>query len=421
MSILFSPVGNSDPWRGARDGAMLHIVRHYRPKKVVLFFTEQIWEGDDIRPGHKAYDWLEIISNVSPNTVVEIKVDKVANAHDFDSFKDIFHHYIKEIETDHPDEDILLNVTSGTPQMEATLCLEYIVYPECKKCIQVDTPEKGSNVNLSYTDPNETKFMAESVDINERNSEPRFKEIKIISFRDAMIRSQILGLIEHYDYEGALSLIQQQNGFRNKKKLVKMFKEITENIKTHTVFPEIREKYPDKDVAKLVFHNILLKMRYERGDLAEALIRVKSIAEYIAEYYIKQKYPDIIYYDDGMPKLNKENPDFIYKYQLLLKERGKTFRYDSTLGLPSYIDIISLLEKDSKLLGPLIHVRSINGLRNSIAHRLEPLKIIGKSSSVSIAYAIDAIHSLIDIVFTDVNNDIYNYFQDKNDEIRSII
>lgn len=40
MKVLFSPIGNSDPWSNDRDGAMLHIVRHYQPDIVVLFLLK---------------------------------------------------------------------------------------------------------------------------------------------------------------------------------------------------------------------------------------------------------------------------------------------------------------------------------------------------------------------------------------------
>lgn len=57
MTVLFSPVGNSDPWRSGRDGAMLHIVRYFKPKKVVLFFTETLWLGKFQGQGHQEYEW----------------------------------------------------------------------------------------------------------------------------------------------------------------------------------------------------------------------------------------------------------------------------------------------------------------------------------------------------------------------------
>lgn len=223
MKILFSPIGNSDPWRNDRDGAMLHIVRHYNLDKVVLYFTRTIWEGNENRKGHKIYEWEKIIQTVSPNTEVEIIIENVDNAQDYDVFKEKFHKYLKIIEDSYEDCEIILNVTSGTPQMESTLCLEYIVYPENKKCVQVSTPTKDSNAGIEYSNPKDKVEEFEIVNEVEKKSEKRCKEINILSFREAMIRSQILGLIDNYDYEGALNLVSNQKSFRNGKLLRKNY------------------------------------------------------------------------------------------------------------------------------------------------------------------------------------------------------
>ncbi|WP_239756519.1 type III-A CRISPR-associated CARF protein Csm6 [Mammaliicoccus sp. Q-M60] len=421
MSVLFSPVGNSDPWRSGRDGAMLHIIRHYKPKKVVLFFTESLWEGNDIRYGHKNYDWETIIHAVSPNTEVSKIIRKIDNAQDFDSFKEEFHYSINTIEQQYPEEELLLNVTSGTPQMEATLCLEYIVYPDSKKCIQVSTPEKSSNANLSYANPQNTLEQLENVNHNESLSEARFKEIEIISFREAMIRSQLLSLIDNYDYEGALNLINLQKSFRNKRKLVQILGEITQNIKTHKVFPDIQNKYSDETQAKLLFHFLLLQMRYNRGDIAEFLIRVKSIAEYIAEYQLNQKHPNIIEYKRGMPKLNSEESSFLLLFKRHMKENKMEFKIDNTLGLPAYVHIFKVLDPNSTFTSDLDKILKINGLRNSVAHRLEAINVTDKSNKKTLKNSMNSIKSLLEIVFPNINQGDYDYFENKNEEIRNII
>lgn len=163
----------------------------------------------------------KIIQTVSPNTEVEIIIENVDNAQDYDVFKEKFHKYLKIIEDSYEDCEIILNVTSGTPQMESTLCLEYIVYPENKKCIQVSTPTKDSNAGIEYSNPKDKVEEFEIVNEVEKKSEKRCKEINILSFREAMIRSQILGLIDNYDYEGALNLVSNQKSFRNGKLLRK--------------------------------------------------------------------------------------------------------------------------------------------------------------------------------------------------------
>ena len=40
--VLFSPIGNTDPIRGFRDGAWLHICRIYQPRVCVVYLTAEM-------------------------------------------------------------------------------------------------------------------------------------------------------------------------------------------------------------------------------------------------------------------------------------------------------------------------------------------------------------------------------------------
>lgn len=93
--VLFSPVGKTDPWRNGRDGALLHIVRHYQPEHVTLFFTESLWEGINEGFAHKEYDWETIIKSISPNSSVDIVVKHVDRPHDYDGYMHVFRQYIE--------------------------------------------------------------------------------------------------------------------------------------------------------------------------------------------------------------------------------------------------------------------------------------------------------------------------------------
>ena len=423
MKVLFSPIGNSDPWRNLYDGPMLNIVRYYNLDKVVLYFTRTIWEGNEKRKGHKAYDWEKIIQTVSPNTEVKIIVEDVENAQDYDAYKEKFHKYLKIIEDSYEDCEIILNVTSGTPQMEATLCLEYIVYPKNKKCVQVSTPTKDSNVGIEYSNPKDDVEEFEMVNEIEKQSEKRCKEIDILSFREAMIRSQILGLIDNYDYEGALTIINQQDSFRNKKKIKNILAEITESIKLHKIFNEINSKYSDENLKKVLFHYLLLQMRFDRNDIAETLIRVKSIAEFLAEYYLRRNNSEILVLEKGKVKLNNENKDFLENYKSHLTQKGKEFKNekDDYLNLPAYTDIFEVLYPQSELLQNLTHVLNVNGLRNKVAHGLESLSLSQNGSSTQIKNAVYAVKDLLCIIFPNVDNSDFGYFEKKNTEIRELL
>lgn len=423
MKVLFSPIGNSDPWRNLYDGPMLNIVRYYNLDKVVLYFTRTIWEGNEKRKGHKAYDWEKIIQTVSPNTEVKIIVEDVENAQDYDAYKEKFHKYLKVIEDSYEDCEIILNVTSGTPQMEATLCLEYIVYPKNKKCVQVSTPTKDSNVGIEYSNPKDDVEEFEMVNEIEKQSEKRCKEIDILSFREAMIRSQILGLIDNYDYEGALTIINQQDSFRNKKKIKNILAEITNSIKLHKIFNEINSKYSDENLKKVLFHYLLLQMRFDRNDIAETLIRVKSIAEFLAEYYLRRNNSEILVLEKGKVKLNNENEDFLKNYKSHLTQKGKEFKNKENdyLNLPAYTDIFEVLYPQSELLQNLKHVLNVNGLRNKVAHGLESLSLSQNGSSTQIKNAVYAVKDLLCIIFPNVDNSDFGYFEKKNTEIRELL
>lgn len=105
---------------------------------------------------------------------MDIKVDSIKYENDFDSYKDIFHFYINEIRTKYSDAEILLNVTSGTPQMESTLCLEYISNPHNMKCIQVSTPAPIEGPKRSFA-----KLETVTEDLNKVNANEKWLLIEV--------------------------------------------------------------------------------------------------------------------------------------------------------------------------------------------------------------------------------------------------
>ena len=52
--ILFSPIGSTDPISRQYDGAMLHIIRKYRPEKVYVYMSKEMCELED--KDHR-YSW----------------------------------------------------------------------------------------------------------------------------------------------------------------------------------------------------------------------------------------------------------------------------------------------------------------------------------------------------------------------------
>lgn len=150
--ILFSCVGSTDPVRGLRDGSMLHIMRHYRPDKVVLYLSAEIREKDakDHRFQRAFDDFEQRVPDYRPE-IVRIESD-IRDVSDFDCFYDEFGKYIRELQTAEPDAEILLNLSSGSVQMKMTLALLSADLRFRTRGIQVKTPEKAASKAQRTTD-----------------------------------------------------------------------------------------------------------------------------------------------------------------------------------------------------------------------------------------------------------------------------
>lgn len=420
MNILFSPIGNTDPWRNNHDGAMLHIVRHYQPKIVYLFFTKSIWNGNTTHLGHRNYDWKKIIQSISgTKTKVEILVEDIEFPHDFDGYKDTFHKHLKLIHQDYPDATVLLNVTSGTPQMESTLCLEYVTYPNNKICVQVSTPEKGSNANIEYASPKNQFDQLQCVSDLESISKNRCKELNIISFKETIVKNQIKELVAKYDYTSALSLLNEEKNFFKNKLLRKQLLILNDAIQKYNILPDLDKNYIDEKLKNSLFHCLLLDLYLKRGDYANALIRVKSIAEFLAIEYLNQHYPKMLIMDDFI-LLNSEYQPFYDSYQEKLSKIGK--RPSDSVNLASCISILEILDPsygDNETVKKCLNsVNQVNKERNTIAHRLQSINLQNKL----LRNAVNSVWNLFKITFNNRYTDSdLQLFDEYNKRIMELI
>ncbi len=112
-------LGTTDPFRGEHDGPMVHILRHYRPEAVYLFFTKEIWEDFEQRDHRfeKTFAFLrEKWDGYAP--ACHNILSGIGDAHDIDALNQPLHEAIQHISREHPEATILINITSGTPQMQ---------------------------------------------------------------------------------------------------------------------------------------------------------------------------------------------------------------------------------------------------------------------------------------------------------------
>lgn len=153
--ILFSPIGGSDPIRNYHDGSMLHICRNYLPDRVVLYLSGEMYQHH-VQDNRYVYCLEELGKKMSHPFEIEVIVrDELTEVQDYEYFYTEFTKCINDIvaQMDEGDE-LLLNVSSGTPAMKNALIILATLAEFSFQPIQVSTPLKRSN----YMDENTKNY-----------------------------------------------------------------------------------------------------------------------------------------------------------------------------------------------------------------------------------------------------------------------
>ncbi len=200
--ILFSCVGTTDPIRGEHDGPMLHIVRHYRPEEIFLFISEEIaaLEKKDSR-FDRTIQWISSHWEGYSPVVHKIYFYK-PDVHDIDVLDQPLHEAVSEISNTYKDAEILINLTSGTPQMQMILSQLAMDMRYHTKGIQVRNYESksGSSPRTNIKDYDielELEFNEDELS----DAKNRCEEPLMYAIRREFLRRQIFALLDQRNFE----------------------------------------------------------------------------------------------------------------------------------------------------------------------------------------------------------------------------
>ena len=289
--VLFSPVGTHDPIgvplnNKPSEGSMLHIIRHYKPEAVYLYITKELNYHDDryknsikkFYPECKVYN---IISNIDEDDV-----------NNYDIFMPDFKKYINKLHKKYQDHEILLNISSGTPQMKSSLILEVISSSIKLIPIQVSTPTKKKNFEDHFNDEDLDK-----IDESNENIINRCSKVEVLSFKRSKLQSQIESLVKNYEYSAALEILKGDESSLDlfKKELslylehciyrsnsqFKMAKKIfsSNNIKVID--------YSNNDTVREFFEYFyIMKIKQSKGLLSDFILRITPFITKLLFYYL---------------------------------------------------------------------------------------------------------------------------------------
>ena len=427
MNILISAVGTTDPISNNRDAALLHIARTYRPEQIVLVYSEEMLIKQDLI-GKAIFS----ITDYHPQVIVESTVLKNDEVYLFDKMYEVMGQIIEKYSgTDH---QLILNLSSGTPQIISALFALNRIKDYNTQAIQVATPNKSANRKyVPLSSEGEQKLFNENED-NQKDYEDRTIKDEAEKFNQSLIKRHLRNLIASYDYLAAEELVtkKEYNNLLSKKKLSFLratLNDFVKIFKTQAILKDIQD-YPLTDVEKKALNYFLMiEVLKERGQVADVLIKSKSYVEFIIEEKIKKDYPDLIKYDGALPKLNEEYKDFekildfidleFKKAKGIETEGERIYSPQSTLNLLSYENILTFYQVSPDLLKSLKVITSLNSERNKVAHGLS--EIDGKLvNSKKLNQTIDTLRFVLQDTF-EIEDYYFGYYQKINDKLLDLL
>lgn len=423
MKILISAVGTTDPISNNHDAALLHIARNYRPDKIILVYSQEMLIKQDLI--NKV-----LLSIEGYNPIIEIDSTILNNDEVFlfDKMYEVMGLIVQKYTNG--DDEIILNLSSGTPQIISALFALNRINDYNTQAIQVATPKKGANREYkSLTDSEIDALIVENQD-NSLDFVNRSIKDKSEKFTQALVKRHLRSLIASFDYQAAEAIINRKeyNKLLSKKRIAyirEKLNDFSRVFKNQSILSDILSFPIDDSQKKALNYYLLIDVLKEREHIADVLIKAKSLAEFVIEETIKKDHEGLIVFDGNLPKLNPDFPDCEAILddidKKMKKSRGiedteeRIFSVQSTLNLLSYLNILEFYEYDSQLQTAINGILSLNGERNKVAHGLSEIdtRLLSRKKLKQLSENLRLL--LVDCL--GIDSSYFNYYDKQNEEL----
>ena len=423
MKILISAVGTTDPISNNHDAALLHIARNYRPDKIVLVYSQEMLVKQDLI--NKV-----LLSIEGYNPIIEIDSTILNNDEVFlfDKMYEVMGLIVQKYTND--DDEIILNLSSGTPQIISALFALNRINDYNTQAIQVATPKKGANREYKPLADSEIDALIVENQDNSLDFVDRSIKDKSEKFTQALVKRHLRSLIASFDYQAAEAIINRKeyNKLLSKKRIAyirEKLNDFSRVFKNQSILSDILSFPLDDSQKKALNYYLMIDVLKEREHIADVLIKAKSLAEFVIEETIKKDHEGLIVFDGNLPKLNPDFPDCEAILddidKKMKKSRGiedteeRIFSVQSTLNLLSYLNILEFYEYDSQLQTAINGILSLNGERNKVAHGLSEIdtRLLSRKKLKQLSENLRLL--LVDCLGIDTS--YFNYYDKQNEEL----
>lgn len=394
--ILFTCAGLSDPVCGNYDGSILHIMRYYRPKSVYIFLSQEIadLEAKDQRFEKTFQHMKEYCAKqgvvYQPELILyNSHLDDVSK---IDLVEKPLLDYFTDVAVKNPNCRILLNLSSGSPQMKTMMQFFAIDSPYHVLGIQVDGPKerqgekKPLRTNDEMYDVDDalaTNYDDKPESLPEGARRNRTSEPEMQAIHHQRHRQQLLKLLERQEYDAMLDMSSQlpeqlrtllkHLSARNNLQSEKAYK-LSKQLK-NLGFPLYPAKKSDSHYRDLSEYYLLLRNLQKTGRYSEFVLRLNPfltelllvlLRKIVFDSYIVQSGSYInIKYDD----LKRDHPD---ELDAVLREANWSNKqikdFSVALGVAMLVNTSKISDEQKNFLRACRELNKVQ--RNTAAHQL---------------------------------------------------
>lgn len=414
MRILYTPVGDTDPIRGCYDGGMLHIVRHYNPDLAILVLSKDMEQKE--AANHR---FTKALKHVKVDLDIKLIHTGLEDVHRIDTLQPFVDHFY-EMLSEYPDAEILINLSSGTPQMKLIMSYLSVEY-DAVRGIQVDSPQRGSNrFEAAVHDDEDIDIVIENNFDDQDDSENRCHEPQMGYIKRNNIKQSLHTLISSYKYKEAISLYHSykrtfEDGVPND--VLPLLEHaqlrlgldydgaLQKSRKVGTV--SLSSSFTDKKLRKLYEFLMLMEVRLKQGQIEDFVLKTTPFMYELMRYYFTKEFDvnwrqvekktsmgpliDMVAFESQYPKLytswrNNRRPSQVQDIQLSLYHMLYMLEEQDTV--------------DGSLLKQLKEIRSIEQkIRNKIAHEVVVFSEQDICSVAEIQSLQSFLHQIKDVFF----------------------
>ena len=328
------------------------------------------------------------------------------------------------------DDEIILNLSSGTPQIISALFALNRINDYNTQAIQVATPKKGANREYKPLTDSEIDALIVANQDNSLDFVDRSIKDKSEKFTQALVRRHLRSLIASFDYQVAEAIINRKeyNKLLSKKRIAyirEKLNDFSRVFKNQSILSDILSFPLEDSQKKALNYYLMIDVLKEREHIADVLIKAKSLAEFVIEETIKKDHEGLIVFDGNLPKLNPDFPDCEAILddidKKMKKSRGiedteeRIFSVQSTLNLLSYLNILEFYEYDSQLQTAINGILSLNGERNKVAHGLSEIdtRLLSRKKLKQLSENL----RLLLVECLGIDSSYFNYYDKQNEEL----